>query len=352
MVEATTLTTQRVGVGVEVNATPEKYLYLSSFIFKSSQQCRRKAPSDFHRRSSPAYSFVFRPSLLADSALVPRPKKLRFDLHHVVFTLYGCCNGLVLVSAHNFDGLHSLVILNPTTREIMELPESNYEVISNRSEIEIVYGFGYDSLTDDYKVVTISYFHNHHLIPPDTMSVHVYSLRTNTWRWVTDSPYDFSYGKFVSGVFLNGFLHWIAKKGSDSLPVTVAFSLADDTFIQLPSPNLCNDVHIMSRNDCKLVVLDGKLAILMDDEIWLMKQYGVRESWTKISIHGLDGIPMVEPMFLDENGKILLVSRNLMLMCDVEERSLWQSVHTSQNLKDLKLRGTYIESLVSPKFSI
>ncbi|KAI3728168.1 hypothetical protein L6452_16799 [Arctium lappa] len=285
-------------------------------------------------------------------SVVSKPKKLRFDSHHVVFTLYGCCNGLVLVSAHNFDGVHSLVVLNPTTRETVELPESKFEVISNWSEIEIVYGFGYDSLADDYKIVTISYFHNHYLIPPESMSVHVYSLRTNTWRWVIDSPYDFSYGRFVSGVFVDGFLHWIAKKGCDLLPVIVGFSLADERFIELPSPCLCNGVDIMTRNDCKLVVLGGKLGVFLDGEVWLMNRYGVKESWMKISIYGLDGIPMVEPMFLDEKGKILLVSRNVMLIYDVEERTLCKSVNTSQKLKDLKVRGTYIESLVSPKLSI
>lgn len=281
---------------------------------------------------------------------VLRPEKLRFESHHVKFTPYGSCNGLVLVSARNSDGVHSLVVLNPTTREIVELAESNNEVISNSSEIEIMYGFGYDSLTDDYKVVTISYFHNYYLIPPDSMYVHVYSLRTNTWRWVTDSPYDFSYGRFVSGVFVDGFLHWIAKKGSDLLPVIVAFSLADETFSEVPSPNLHNNLDFMSRIVWKLTVLGGKLAIFLEGEVWLMNQYGVRESWTKISIHGFNGIPLIELMFYDEKGKILLASGDLVLIYDVEARTL-RSLNTYQNLKGLRVCGTYVESLVSPKLS-
>ncbi|KAI3812547.1 hypothetical protein L1987_17257 [Smallanthus sonchifolius] len=240
---------------------------------------------------------------------------------------------VVFVYANLIDAI-CFYFKNPTTREFIELPESSYEMINNLLEIDIMYGFGYDSLTDDYKVVTVSYFHYNYLIPPDNMSVHVYSLRNKTWRWVIDSPYDHSHGKSLPGVFVNGFLHWIANKGSDRLPVIVAFSLADEKF-----------------SEVLLVVVGEKLGIFVEDEVWLMNEYGVRESWSKILIHGLNEIPIVEPKIFCDDGKIMLVSGDRMWIYDVEEKSFCKTIDLSRNVKGLKVKGAYVESLVSPKFS-
>lgn len=290
------------------------------------------------------------------SDAVSKPKKLRIQLPPAdVFTFHGSCDGLVLGSADcgGFDCVHTLVVLNPTTSEIVKLPESGYEMIDNLIEVDIIYGFGYDSLTDDYKIVTISYFHYNDLIPPDVMSVHVYSLKSKTWRWVIDSPYDHSYGKCLPGVLVNGFLHWIAIKASDGLPVIVAFSLADERFIEVPLPELSNDVNIMCNKYCKLVALGEKLCLFLEvkGEVWLMNEYRVRESWIKIEIQGLNETPMVEPLIFYEDGKILLVSNDGIWIYDVEERTLCRNVDVSWNVKALKVRCTYVESLISPKFS-
>ncbi|CAH1415070.1 unnamed protein product [Lactuca virosa] len=314
---------------------------------KTHQNTRNRSQLIFVSNHRPLYSLPFHHD---EAEAVLEPTKILLESYHTDFNLHGSCNGLVLVSANTFASVHVLVVLNPTTKEFVELPASDYEMINASSEIEIMYGFGYDSLTDDYKVVTISYFHYNYLIPPDDMAVHVYSLRTNTWRRVSDSPYDHSYGRNLPGVFVNGFLHWVAMKDSDHVPVILAFSLADERFSELPSPSLHEDVDIMYRNDFKLVVLGGKLAVFMEDEVWLMNEYGVRESWTKILVHGIHEIPMVEPMIFYDNGNFLLVSRDLMVIYDIKERSFCKSGNVSWNMKDLKVRGSYVESLVSPKF--
>ncbi|KAI3698399.1 hypothetical protein L2E82_41915 [Cichorium intybus] len=281
---------------------------------------------------------------------VPEPTNIRFELHYLNLTIHGSCNGLVLVSGHDFASVH-IVVLNPTTGEFVECQHPIMRTLVDFLEIEIMYGFGYDSVTDDYKVVTISYFHNSYLIPPDNMSIHVYSLRTNTWKEVTDSPYDHSHWRSLPGVFVDGFLHWVANKDSDHSPVIIAFSLADEKFYELPSPNLHNNAVVMSRIACNLIVLGGKLAIFVKDEVWLMNEYGVRESWTKILVNGLDGIPIVEPMSLYVSGKFLLVSHDFLLVYDVEETTFCKIVNVSRKIKGLRIRGTYVESLVSPKFS-
>ncbi|KAL4570290.1 hypothetical protein LXL04_025942 [Taraxacum kok-saghyz] len=269
------------------------------------------------------------------------PTKIRFETDNTSIALHGSCNGLVLLTTHHDFTCFQLVVLNPTTGEFLK---SQNPVMKSRTdflEIEIMYGLGYDSVTDDYKVVIVSYFHNHGIIPPDNMSVHVHSLRTKTWKRITDSPYDHSYGMSLPGVFVNGFLHWIAKKNSDHLPVIVAFNLADENFSELPSPNF--------KIDCKLIALNGKLAVFMEDEVWLMNEYGVRESWTKILVLGI--LPKIEPMSFNYNGKVLFVKHDQIYIYDIEERSFCKSGNVSWSLKDLKVKGSYIESLMSPNYS-
>lgn len=283
--------------------------------------------------------------------LEENPKKLSSELPHAdIFIFLGSCNGLVLGFAEDFVNAHSLVVFNPTTTKFVELPESGYEMVNKLLEIDIMYGFGYDASTDDYKVVTISYFRYNFMRRPDNMFVHIYSLRNNTWKCGIDSPYDHSHGRSLHGVFVNGFLHWIANKGSNRVPVIVAFNLADETFGEVPLPNLDCHVDIMSKSSCKLVAFGEKLGLFMEDSVWLMNEYGVRESWSEILIHGLHEIPMIERKIFYEDGKLLLVSSGLIWIYDVEEGSFCRTIDISRNVTGLKVKGGYVESLVSPKF--
>ncbi|XP_076895722.1 F-box/kelch-repeat protein At3g06240-like [Bidens hawaiensis] len=269
--------------------------------------------------------------------------------HVGMLVFHGSCNGLVLGGKDDAIDTHSLVVVNPTTSEFVEVPEPGCETLSNTLDIDIVYGFGYDALSNDYKVVSVSYYHYSYLIPPEDMFVHVYSVRNNTWTRAVDSPFDHSYfqNMHVSGVFVSGFLHWIACKGEYQVPVIAAFSLADEVFSEVALPGL---VDVESIRGGKVVVVGEKLGVLLKDEVWLMNEYGVRESWLKIRIRGFDEIPvMVDPTILYEDGKIVLVSDGRMRIYDVEKESFCKSIDISRNVKGFEIEGIYVESLASPK---
>ncbi|XP_071705116.1 F-box/kelch-repeat protein At3g06240-like [Rutidosis leptorrhynchoides] len=173
----------------------------------------------------------------------------------------------------------------------------------------LVIGFFYDAVTDDYKVAIICSIPSH-----DCVYVDIYS-------------------------------------GFNDLPIIVAFCLANEKFSEVSLPN---DLDILIKcSVCELVNFDGKLAIYVDREIWLMKEYGVKESWTKIILHGLDGnlISLNKPRIFNYNEKILVVSDNQMLMYDIEEVKLCKHICASQNLRNLQIRGQlmFVESLMSLK---
>ncbi|GJV91210.1 hypothetical protein Tco_1539023 [Tanacetum coccineum] len=181
----------------------------------------------------------------------------------------------------------------------------------------------------------------------------------------SDGVWSVGCGKFISSQLIyttsNGKILWsflpsvmfcLLQSSSHSKPVIVAFSLADEKFSELPPPNLYSEVD-MSDIDTKLVALGEKLAIVNEvkGDIWLMNEYGVQKSWTKIVIHGFNEIPMVRPQVFYDNRKNLFLSSDLLWIYDVEEKTFCKSVDISY-MKIRSFIGAYAESLVSPKFSI
>lgn len=68
---------------------------------------------------------------------------------------------------------------------------------------KIIYGFGYDHVNDDYKVLRIAQFWDEVVD-----EVKVYNLKSNSWRRIKDFPYYLSY-KRADGMLVNGALHWV-----------------------------------------------------------------------------------------------------------------------------------------------
>ncbi|XP_058202746.1 F-box/kelch-repeat protein At3g06240-like [Rhododendron vialii] len=136
------------------------------------------------------------------------------------------CEGLLLVNRYD----DSNFLLNPSTRECKELPPFPFALPRVRLYSANVYGVGYDSFTDDYKVVIFSYFRTLSSAERDTIIVAVYSLKTNAWRRIQDS-HDYVLQKTSGGVFVNGRLHFVCWRNESC--VIVAFNLSEESFREL-----------------------------------------------------------------------------------------------------------------------
>ncbi|XP_071705110.1 F-box/kelch-repeat protein At3g06240-like [Rutidosis leptorrhynchoides] len=262
---------------------------------------------------------------------------------------FSSCNGLILLSAfRRGSGYETLVVSNPTTREFVELPVCDFKIEGHRFVSCIRCGLGYHSVTDDYKVVTIN-----RIGADRIMCVHVYSLRRNIRTRVIDFPDKYRMLDITSEAFVNGSFHWLATKVPDQIKVIVAFSLADENFTEVPSPTFSYDLDTF----CRLCVVDDKLAIfsVFKGEVWLMNEYGVKGSWTKIKLHGLNEIPMIGlPFVFYVNGKLVHIFLNEMLIYDIEDGRLSKRIDTSGNthLRDYTYFSCVcVESLVSPRFN-
>ncbi|XP_041991391.1 uncharacterized protein LOC121742343 [Salvia splendens] len=251
----------------------------------------------------------------------------------------GSCNGLVCVSV----SANTIILWNPTIRKSAVIPDSGTDL--DFDNFSITYAFGYDEIHNDYKVV--EFFGAMRNTGVYETGVKVYSMRTNSWKVLSNWPGRDTFGG--PGKFLNGAIHWSVcdfDRAADW--VIVSHDLATDTFTEIPLPTFHdNDVRV------EVHVLRGCLAvhcehnILMD--VWVMKEYGNRESWTKVV-----SIPFFLdfrdhlfirpcPLFFSEDGKILIDYGSTIRVYD-PSNELFHHFSTTFEVEAI----TYIESLVSP----
>lgn len=94
------------------------------------------------------------------------------------------------------------------------------------------YGFGYDSVHDDYRVVRIAQFPN--VVQND---VRIYSLKSNGWRMGKDFPYRLCCT--THGVFVSDALHWLViLPDKKMVSMIVSFNLGTEEYGLLPGPSI------------------------------------------------------------------------------------------------------------------
>ncbi|OVA01217.1 Profilin [Macleaya cordata] len=248
---------------------------------------------------------------------------------------------------HSHFGEDIICLWNPSTKEYKVIPSTPIEHPRGSGILHSIrYGFGYDSKIEDYKLVRIAdflaYGHSY------DSEVKIYTLGSNSWRRIQDIPYNFTFGS-KSGALVNGTLHWIANRREASRLI-LSLDIRDETFREVPRPEYLNDqFHIT------IGVLGGWLCILdqyldtVGVEVWVMKDYGVRGSWTKLYtitlqtvIQSFQYLTLVQSL---KNGVILLKDNNALVLYDPK--------HERAGI--LKIPGipewfepvTYVESLVS-----
>ncbi|XP_023730685.1 F-box/kelch-repeat protein At3g06240 [Lactuca sativa] len=158
-------------------------------------------------------------------------------------------------------------IWNPSISDVSTLPRYSMPSICD-DPIRILFRFGFDPKTDDYKVVKLASF----LQPPSFMDPIVAAiLGTNFFvvkEWLQVEVYSMRKGS------------WKGKEQT-----IVAFDLGLETFCEIPVPDFVRDFSLYKRFNA-LGVLGGKLCVMscVEDgecEVWVMDEYGVAESWVK-----------------------------------------------------------------------
>ncbi|KAF2318755.1 hypothetical protein GH714_010479 [Hevea brasiliensis] len=201
-----------------------------------------------------------------------RPRKFSSDV-------FGSCNGLLAM--YNGNGMS---LWNPSTKKHQILPKFWSHDECNVCD-RITVGFGYDSINNDYKVIMMFQHKGMslHYIKNPKIRVMVYSLKGNSSTRIKDlNDYFLPYNGH--SVPVSGSLHWVVSNQEKRVDnVILAFDLGNEKFCELPKPH-SNGYEIYCL---RVAELRGSLAISCSCmgtavEVWVMKEYGITESWTKL----------------------------------------------------------------------
>ncbi|XP_026412545.1 F-box protein CPR1-like [Papaver somniferum] len=237
----------------------------------------------------------------------------------------GSCNGVICLricspavrDAHErgypTEATDFFVVFNPLTREYKEFRKPGHGYDST-------YGFGYDSEIDDYKLVTISDY-----VRTGSFEIDVCKVRTDSWSSIQSTAnYIFCDGGKGHGVFFSGALHWLGRitaQETSSEVCLVCIDISNEIIVNMPLADNMDHQRIIYANvgvlgDCICI------AFIWDSvriDVWVMHDYGVKESWIKKftaipTSWPSSVLPFWKPLWCYDSGEILVDSNRKMLV--------------------------------------
>ncbi|CAF1697530.1 unnamed protein product [Brassica napus] len=276
---------------------------------------------------------LLRSPRLLRTVYLDAPDKLS-DVDHPLQTggfteVFGSVNGLIGLTNSPVD----LAIFNPSSRKIHRLPIEPID-FSERfiARENVFYGLGYDSVSDDYKVVRmVQSTHKGDGVVESfgrAFEIKVFSLKSNKWKRILllfevqilfiKLYYRLLYRR-GNGVLASNSLHWILprSRGYIAYNTVIRFDLASDDLGILRYP-----LELLHEDDMDIGVLDGCLCLMCYSEsshvgVWILREY--EGKWSKfITVPKPETVvsfEFVRPMiYSKDRSKILLEINNGKLM--------------------------------------
>ncbi|TMW90078.1 hypothetical protein EJD97_016224 [Solanum chilense] len=258
------------------------------------------------------------------------------------FNIVGSANGLICLT----DGAYELILWNPTISKYKKLPASRPRLKNTNI---FTYGFGFDECHDDYKVVGIFGRYKNGLL--EDTQVNIYSLSSDSWRSKDDFPGGLQL--LQSGTFVNGKLYWATISGLNlnngmGTRGIISVDMADENWEKVEQPSCVGEDFGL-----RLGVLGNYLSILCNSHshvnLWVMKKYGVKESWAKMYTikRPIPGKYVVTtPFCMSNKGEILVVFGSTSAIYNTKDDTIKYAEIT--NFGSCMKSAFYIESLVCP----
>ncbi|XP_075668642.1 F-box protein At3g07870-like [Castanea sativa] len=274
-----------------------------------------------------------------------------------VFRVVGTCNGLVCLADDLYRYCYNFIIWNPCIRKFVQLPRPHMR-FSTHGGYDASVGFGFDSKSNDYKVVRFVSLQNKGSFGEFPPEVEVYSLATGEWRILNASPPEgcvpYRDQAFVDNqeAFVNGALHWVALRRSKEklINFVMVFDLGDEVFREIALPNL--DECALSDS---IWAYGNSLALIQHSNLWVMKEYANASSWTKILSLADQGVRMGIPRPLGmgaSKSKARGFRKSGEVIVEMADGQLISRDLKTEEIKDLGISGygftfvgSYVESL-------
>nr|XP_004288686.2 PREDICTED: F-box/kelch-repeat protein At3g23880-like [Fragaria vesca subsp. vesca] len=188
-----------------------------------------------------------------------------------------------LFFSHYCSGCFRFSLIDYETKESEYLPDAKIRRLTIEPGFDYwhLYGVGlFDYSTNGYKVIKGQQYN-------DGVVFSVY-----TWNPTCSGPrrkieHLFPYRVLRShgghGILVNGEVHWLATKkvGQESLVMIISIILAEEKVreIAIPPNAPTGSIELGEFRDWLCITSAGYGTC---NEFWVMKEYGVRESWTKM----------------------------------------------------------------------
>lgn len=218
-----------------------------------------------------------------------------------------------------------------------------------------VLGFGVCPITSDPKVVKIAY-HKEYLegvsakyrVPPQ---VEIYALSSRIWKHASYNAPPYSMVEFMwSQAFVNGAIHWMAYDKRVDVGfrnLIMSFDIVNEVFHEITLPNVLADERLSNL----YVTLYGEsLGVLQYDRdvesccVWVMSEYVVSGSWTKLFTVNPAGA-LMKIVGFRKNGDVLLALRNNDLVSYEPSSGQTKSLGVVGNIRSFYV-DTYTETLL------
>ncbi|XP_062002254.1 F-box/kelch-repeat protein At3g06240-like [Rosa rugosa] len=249
---------------------------------------------------------------VVDDLIVPLP----FSICPFSLQIAGHCDGLIcLVNIVNEE----VALCNPAIKEFKFLPRSSLLLPRRHpedddgieSDVNAV-GFGYDSKTQDYKIVrVITYITGIAYTLPS--KAEVYTLSSHSWREIKIDKECHVFWTPSFEIHFRGIYYWSAltypTPGADKEAI-FAFDMSEETFEEIPIPDgICARDGIIKflavwKESVALISCKGDGPKSFD--IWVMDDSsGIKGSWTKHLVIG--PIECEIPLVFWKSDELLLV---------------------------------------------
>ncbi|CAL0334633.1 unnamed protein product [Lupinus luteus] len=278
------------------------------------------------------------PSIFETSPPISNQVSYPLNTQNCFDIIIGSCDGILCFAVN----ISCALLWNPAIGAFKKLPPlKKYNI----------FGFGFDQCSDSYKVVAIlRRRHSSDGRNAYTTKVKIHNLGTDSWRRIKEYPSGIPIG--LAAKLVSGTLNWMASIARNVTSFAImSLDLGKESCQELLQPDF-GEVNVLTF---RLGVLKNCLSIIVLHEegftdVWLMNDYGKKESWTKFlsfpCLGDLNLFPYAKVICIYEDENVLFEYDSVLTIYNIRNRTF--KFPEMPDFGGRPFPQIYVESLISP----